>query len=383
METQMTSPRFLSPAETARRLGVSVRALRLYERRDLVRPRRTGAGWRVYGPEEMARLHQVLALKSLGLPLRRIAELAQGRIGDLDAILALQERALSARRSEIDRALKALGDARGRIGSGRTLSLDDLVNLSRDTAMNPIWSTDERKRESQLAPIWRKHLTPEQYEKFFTIDPDQLAEFGLDEAGLRDAWQEMIAEAQRLMRESDARDPKAADLLRRWQKLQEIHLKGDMTLAVSSTHAQFEALTDPDLAPLMPVSIDLIAFFQEVALKQGLGSPAKLKLRRSATVRDGGPERPTAAVVRGAVDSLLHGTPRLDRMTPELAAIAGPQTPMFQKLMKRLGALKSIAFEGESEHGDVYWVSFEEAALRCILRLNDEGKIAGIAWQGA
>ena len=66
------SERFLSPSETARRLGVGVRALRLYERRGLVRPGRTQAGWRVYGPNEIERLHQVLTLKSLGLSLSRI-----------------------------------------------------------------------------------------------------------------------------------------------------------------------------------------------------------------------------------------------------------------------------------------------------------------------
>lgn len=71
---------FLSPSETARRLGVGVRALRLYERRGLVCPGRTHAGWRVYGPNEIERLHQVLTLKSLGLSLARITQLLGGRV---------------------------------------------------------------------------------------------------------------------------------------------------------------------------------------------------------------------------------------------------------------------------------------------------------------
>lgn len=36
----------LSPSETARRFGVSVKALRLYERRGLLQPLRSEAGWR-------------------------------------------------------------------------------------------------------------------------------------------------------------------------------------------------------------------------------------------------------------------------------------------------------------------------------------------------
>ena len=43
----------LSASEAAERLGVSTKALRLYEQRGLVTPRRTAAGYRAYGPDEM------------------------------------------------------------------------------------------------------------------------------------------------------------------------------------------------------------------------------------------------------------------------------------------------------------------------------------------
>ena len=51
------SAQFLSPSAAAQRLGVSAKALRLYERRGLVTPGRTAAGWRSYGPDEIARLY--------------------------------------------------------------------------------------------------------------------------------------------------------------------------------------------------------------------------------------------------------------------------------------------------------------------------------------
>jgi DNA-binding transcriptional MerR regulator len=38
---------YLSPSEAAKRLGVSVKALRLYEQRGLIAPRRSAAGCRV------------------------------------------------------------------------------------------------------------------------------------------------------------------------------------------------------------------------------------------------------------------------------------------------------------------------------------------------
>lgn len=53
--------RHLSPAETAKRFGISIKALRLYEQLGLLKP--PGAAWRVYGPDQVARLHQILAVR--------------------------------------------------------------------------------------------------------------------------------------------------------------------------------------------------------------------------------------------------------------------------------------------------------------------------------
>jgi DNA-binding transcriptional MerR regulator len=82
----------LSPAETAKRFGISIKALRLYEQRGLLKPLRaangsTGAAWRVYGPDQVARLHQILALKRLGLSLEEAKALTTS--GDATTAAAL------------------------------------------------------------------------------------------------------------------------------------------------------------------------------------------------------------------------------------------------------------------------------------------------------
>ena len=59
--------RFLNAAEAASRLGVSVKALRLYERRGLITPGRTAAGWRAYGPEESHRVVENAGPRARGL----------------------------------------------------------------------------------------------------------------------------------------------------------------------------------------------------------------------------------------------------------------------------------------------------------------------------
>jgi phosphoribosylaminoimidazole-succinocarboxamide synthase len=142
--------RFLSPGETARRLGVGVRALRLYERKGLVRPRRTQAGWRVYGPAEIERLHQVLTLKSLGLSLSRIGQLLGAREPDLTALLALQEDMLAVRIHDLEQARKAVHVARAKLSAEGRLSLEDLINLIRETAMTKPFVATLRARANEV-----------------------------------------------------------------------------------------------------------------------------------------------------------------------------------------------------------------------------------------
>jgi DNA-binding transcriptional MerR regulator len=68
-----SSAPFLSSSAAARRLGVSTKALRLYEQRGLITPGRTAAGWRTYGPSEIARATEIVTLRALGLSLSQVA----------------------------------------------------------------------------------------------------------------------------------------------------------------------------------------------------------------------------------------------------------------------------------------------------------------------
>ena len=101
----------------------------------MVKPVRTSTGWRTYGPDQMV---QVLALKYLGLPLRRVGELLGDQLADLDAVLLLQETALRARIADDARGLELLVAVRRRLAGGETLSVDDLIHLTRETVMNDL-----------------------------------------------------------------------------------------------------------------------------------------------------------------------------------------------------------------------------------------------------
>ena len=73
----------LDIAEVVRRTGLTSRALRFWEARGLLKPVRTASGRRYYGPDELERLHAVIALKRAGFSLGAIGEMLGDRRADL------------------------------------------------------------------------------------------------------------------------------------------------------------------------------------------------------------------------------------------------------------------------------------------------------------
>lgn len=103
------SARFLSPSEAARRLGVSIKALRLYEERGLVTPGRTAAGWRTYGPDELARAAEIIALRALGFSLAQVEKVFGGVADGLEPALASHQARLE---TELDQLALRLDKVR-------------------------------------------------------------------------------------------------------------------------------------------------------------------------------------------------------------------------------------------------------------------------------
>lgn len=128
------SVRFLSPAEAAHRLGVSAKALRLYEQRGLVTPARNAAGWRSYGPDEMRRGADIVALRALGLSLAQVAGVLQGEAAELAPALAAHQAVLEARVRELAGAIEKVRSLRADLARGRQPTLEELTRLKGATA---------------------------------------------------------------------------------------------------------------------------------------------------------------------------------------------------------------------------------------------------------
>jgi DNA-binding transcriptional MerR regulator len=97
--------------EFASLAGVTVKTLHHYDRVGLLKPRRTASRYRVYAGPDLERLRQILALRFLGLPLRRIRELLAPGAPPLHLALRQQRQLLEEKRRLIDRAIGALATA--------------------------------------------------------------------------------------------------------------------------------------------------------------------------------------------------------------------------------------------------------------------------------
>jgi len=105
-----------SVSELAKELGATPRAIRLYEDKGLIRPRRAG-NTRVYGRGDRARLILILRGKRLGFSLREIGEWLDLYDGDPGHVKQMREllravlhriAGLEGRRADLEETLREL-----------------------------------------------------------------------------------------------------------------------------------------------------------------------------------------------------------------------------------------------------------------------------------
>ncbi len=129
-----SSARFLNPSVAAQRLGVSAKALRLYEQHGLITPSRTAAGWQAYGPDEMPRAAEIVTLRALGLSLSQVARVLGDDPQGLEPALAAHQATLEGRIRELAGAIEKVRELRAGIAQGKSPTAGELVRLLGPTA---------------------------------------------------------------------------------------------------------------------------------------------------------------------------------------------------------------------------------------------------------
>jgi DNA-binding transcriptional MerR regulator len=198
----------------AKLAGVTVKALRHYDRLGLLSPARTEAGYRVYCERDLETLEQIIALKFLGLPLRQIATVLKRPALKLRDTLRLQRQALQDRQEILSRAIRAIRAAEDAIESGKPADLALLKHIIEVIDMH------------DGIAVMKKYYSDESWERHRRYYED----------GPAPEWHELYREAQELLGE-DPGSENAQALVERWFELSKRAWAGDPDVQTDSPSA--------------------------------------------------------------------------------------------------------------------------------------------------
>jgi DNA-binding transcriptional MerR regulator len=139
----MTDTRQYRTREFAEMTGVTVRTLHFYDRLGLLRPHRTRAGHRRYGPADVDALILIRVLKFVGVPLKQIKTMTHGGPRLAEALDA-QRSVLETRRTALDQAIGALADIQRALANHQPISGPLLQRIA--DSMQPVGRADLRRR---------------------------------------------------------------------------------------------------------------------------------------------------------------------------------------------------------------------------------------------
>lgn len=345
---------WLNAAECAGRLGLTVRALRVYERHGLIAPRRTAKNWRLYGAGEIARLNEVLALKRLGLSLSRITELLAGRAVDLNRTLLMQRATLEAQRDRAERSLAIVSALQTKCAAGELVSLDELIQLATETNMTDQMSDAAWRRYEQARPRVEAKIDAALYASY---------------AG-----------------HYQLNDGPAVSIE---------HRDGRLFMRVTG-QPEVEAFPESDHVFFLKVVPAQISFTRAddgrvdglIIHQNGHDHAGRRVDAATATdaekelenrIRNKIPAPDSEKRLRRLIDDYRRDEPDYDAMTPALAAAAREQAPFVRDLLQRVGEFRALAFKGVSQDGwDVYDARFANGDTEWRFTLAPDGRFSGL-----
>jgi len=237
--------------EVTRRTGLTSRALRFYEARGLVRPLRTHSGRRLYGPGDLERIGQILALKRAGLTLAQIQRLTARKPLDLTSLVDAQIEAIDAQARDLAEAKALLLVVKSRIDRGEPIDVATFCSLI---------SNGDRIMEAEN---WRKvidrHFTEE--EKAHWAERATALPPGFDMDSYHRQWAVLAAKVEAAL-PLDPASPEAQALLDEWNAQLEPFMAvatPEMKAGAARLHESMNEWKD-DQPP--PFSMDVWRFIQ-------------------------------------------------------------------------------------------------------------------------
>lgn len=352
MSERNTGEIWLEANECAARIGLSKRALRLYEEHGLIRPRRTQKGWRLYGAGEIARLHEILALKRLGFSLSRITALLHGKAVDLAGILGIQHELLAEQRERAEQGLALVRAAQAKLATGTSLTADELIGLAKEANMTTNnTDTVAWRRYEQARPRTEIKLDPRRFER--------CTGFYRHPAGLVMA---VTQEGERFFLQLTGQ-PKV-----------ELFAESDSNFFLKVVPAQLTFTPGDD------GRVDSLILHQgghdTVATRIDEAEARRLSDELGERVRNRIPDPRSQAALRQILEQQQSGDTPFELLSEELAELVREQLPVVSAELESKGALQSLDFRRVGEGGvDIYDARFAAAVLQCGIGFGSDGRV--------
>lgn len=149
-------PKYYTSGEFANKAHVSIRTIRYYDQKNLLKPSAYSAGGaRRYTDQDFAKLQQILLLKYLGFSLSEIKELTLGA-GDNQYLLdtlQIQKRLAEQRLEEMKNVVKAIDSTSQALEDHQQVDWSKMLNLIHLTSMNQSLSTQYKNATNISARI--------------------------------------------------------------------------------------------------------------------------------------------------------------------------------------------------------------------------------------
>ncbi len=198
----------LKIGDIAKKTGVSIRSLRHYDKLGLLKPSGCSeAGYRLYSKEDICRLQQIVSLKQMNIPLKKIKSMLLEDSITLRETLQMQQVFLQQQLSQCKKLCKSINKLLAWLSKEESISLE------------LIYSTME------TINMLEKYYTSEQLQALEQRDFHQDEEKGQEYAH---AWQEVFAGLEKLrIAGVDPKDKQTKPLALKSRKLLEAFTAGD------------------------------------------------------------------------------------------------------------------------------------------------------------
>ena len=307
------SHKWLTAADCAERTGLTVRALRVYEREGLLKPSRSANGWRRYGPDDLLRLNTISVLKALGLTLAQIRTLLREAAPSLLSVLQVQAKSWRERHAEAATALQLVEVAIHRLERNQQPSLEDLCQLVHALQER---STPMQERATLLADLMKELLTTEEQWQWQTWWAGHAEDMSQNAVYLRERLQP-FADLQALLQQGGSPDEPAVQeqvlkhfaLLDRYGVRERTVRMMDWNLALTTRFMELgviarERQPDESVLPFPLMSSPLAQFYEQALAASAPARAAGAVIKSAQALLEAG-EDPASSALDAVVNEFV------------------------------------------------------------------------------